>query len=104
MQLKAARRSPPEYLPGISRWRIAAMDWIIAFLSRLLGNEWREIASAPFDREIEVAIIDEEIGVLSSSCLRHGNGWLDAETLRPIELTATHWRYRWPVTLPVSCC
>jgi hypothetical protein len=74
------------------------------FLSRLLRNEWRDIASAPFDREIEVATVDKDINVPGRSCLRRGGSWLDAETLRPIEITATHWRYRRLVMLPVSCC
>lgn len=80
------------------------MNRLKAFLSRLLRNEWREIKSAPFDREIEVACINGDMNVSRSLCLRHGDGWLDAETLRPVEITATHWRYRWLVMLPMSCC
>jgi hypothetical protein len=66
--------------------------------------EWRELATAPFDREIELAIIDGQIDVLDASYLRHGNGWLEAETLRPVTVRATHWRYRQPALLPMSCC
>ncbi|WP_426408513.1 hypothetical protein [Bradyrhizobium ganzhouense] len=80
------------------------MNRISMFLSHLLRNDWREIACAPFDREIEVATIDANINVPGASCLRHGDGWLDAETLRPLEITATHWRYRRPLMLPMSCC
>jgi hypothetical protein len=78
------------------------MSRLIAFLSRLLRNEWREIASAPFDREIEVAIVDGDINVPGNPCLRHGNGWLDAQTLRPVNVPATHWRYRRLPMLPMS--
>lgn len=81
------------------------MKRVRAFLSRLLCNEWRDIATAPFDREIEVAIVAGDItNVPGGSCLRHGDGWLDAETLRPVAMTATHWRYRRLVMLPMSCC
>lgn len=80
------------------------MNRVIALLSCLLRNEWREIATAPFDREIEVAIIDEHINVPGGPCLRHGDCWLDAETLRPVKVTATHWRYRRTAMLPMSCC
>lgn len=81
------------------------MNWAIARLSRLLRVvEWREIATAPFDREIELAVIDGDVGVLEGSCIRHGDGWLDAETLRPMTVAATHWRYRSPAMLPLSCC
>jgi hypothetical protein len=79
------------------------MDRIIALLAHLTRNQWREIGSAPFDRQIEVAILDEDVTVAGGPCLRHGDGWLDAETLRPIEMTATHWRYRQAMMLPVSC-
>jgi hypothetical protein len=80
------------------------MRWFITPLSRLVtASEWRDIASAPFDREIELAAMDGNVGVLVR-CVRHGDGWLDAETLRPIKITATHWRFRPPAFLPMSCC
>ena len=80
------------------------MNRLKTLLSRLTRNEWREIASAPFDREIEVAVIAGSIGVLDGTCLRHGDGWLDAETLEPVRVTATHWRYRRQLMTSVSCC
>ncbi len=80
------------------------MSRITAFLSRLLRNDWRELTSAPFDREIELAFIKGNINEPRGPCLRHGNGWLDVETLRPVEITATHWRYPQSVLPPMSCC
>jgi len=51
------------------------MNLITAFLSRLLRAEERsEIASAPFGREIELAVIGNDVSVLDGSCLRHGAG------------------------------
>jgi hypothetical protein len=42
------------------------MNWVTAFLSRIANAPaWRDIATAPFDRAIELAVIDGEIGVLS---------------------------------------
>jgi hypothetical protein len=80
------------------------MRWLITLLSRLVNaSEWHDIASAPFDREIELATMDGNVGVLVR-CVRHGDGWLDAETLRPIKITATHWRFRPLAFLPMSCC
>jgi hypothetical protein len=76
----------------------------IALLRLLDTSRWRDIETAPFDRELELAVIDGEIRTLSGFCLRHGNDWLDAETLRPIKVTATHWRGRWPAVFPLSCC
>jgi hypothetical protein len=62
MQLKAARPRLPEYF-RYSQWRIEAMNRISAFLPRLLRNEWRQIGTAPVDREIEVAVMDGDINV-----------------------------------------
>ena len=73
-------------------------------LRRLLGNDWRELAEAPFDRAIEVAMIDGESRAIRGIRLRHGMDWLDAETLRPVETVATHWRYRMPLLPWASCC
>jgi hypothetical protein len=82
-----------------------AMAWLSSLLTRFANAaEWREIATAPFDRELELAIIDGGVGVLRSCCIRHGNGWLDAETLKPVDIAATHWRFRQPDFPPVSCC
>jgi hypothetical protein len=81
------------------------MDRLTAILMRFLrGAGWREIATAPFDREIEIAVINDNVPVLGGSRVRHGDGWLDAETLKPVAVTATHWRYRRPAMLPMSCC
>jgi hypothetical protein len=84
------------------------MNWVTA-LSRILyrivkAPEWRDIATAPFDRAIELAVIDGEIGVLSVPCLRHGDAWFDTETLQPVSVAATHWRYPRPPILALSCC
>ena len=76
-----------------------------AALSRLFDtSQWRDIETAPSDRELELAVIDGEVRQIGVFCLRHGDDWLDAETLRPINVTATHWRFRGPVIFPVSCC
>ena len=74
-------------------------------LSRLFDtSRWRDIETAPADRELELAILDGEVRSIGVFCLRHGDDWLDAETLRPVTVTATHWRSRWPIIFPVSCC
>jgi len=80
------------------------MAWLRSLLSRLAGTDWREIATAPFDRTIELAVIEGGVDVFAACCIRHGDIWLDAETLRPVAIAATHWRYRQPTIFPVSCC
>ena len=81
------------------------MSWAAKLLSRILGpSEWRAIETAPFDRMIELATINGDVSTIDGSRLRHGDGWLDAETLRPVAVAATHWRYPRPAMLPMSCC
>jgi hypothetical protein len=81
------------------------MKRIAAALVRLFdSSRWRDIATAPFDRELQLAVIDDEVHPVGGFCLRHGDDWFDAETLKPITVAATHWRARWPIIFPVSCC
>ncbi len=103
-RIKARRLSPTKMGTELFK-RLITMKRLAATLSRFLDtSRWRGIETAPFGRELELAIIDSEIRPISGYCLRHGDGWFDAETRRPIEVTATHWRSRWPVIFPVSCC
>ncbi len=75
-----------------------------SLLRRLTSSGWRDIATAPFDCAIELAVIDTERHSLGFPCLRHGDGWFDAATLAPVAVSATHWRYWQPDVLPISCC
>lgn len=57
-------------------------------------SEWKVIAEAPFDDDLEVAVIeDEEVHRLATRCRRVPSGWIDAATGRRIEVHPTHWRY-----------
>jgi hypothetical protein len=78
---------------------------LAAALSRLFDTSlWRDIKTAPFDRELELGIDDGEVRPVAGSYFRHETDWFDAETLTPIKVNATHWRSRWSVIVPVSCC
>ena len=59
------------------------MIWLRCLLSRLAGTDWRDIATAPFDRPIELAVIDGKIGVLANFCLCHGNDWFGRRAVKP---------------------
>ena len=56
--------------------------------------EWKPIATAPFDRELEVAIIDYNgTHALAFPCRRFLHGWINAETKKLLDnLRPTHWR------------
>lgn len=55
--------------------------------------EWQAIASAPFDRDLEVAVRDvEQMHALVFPCRRVLHGWINARTAAPVYIHPTHWR------------
>lgn len=57
--------------------------------------EWKLIHTAPFERDLELAVIDSgETQVVAFPCRRVAdNGWLDAETNKQVHyIRPTHWR------------
>ena len=74
MQIKAARRRP----------------------TANLFMEWELIHTAPFDRDLEIAVIDKDGShALAFPSRRILGGWVNAETKQRIEVRPTHWR-AWP--------
>ncbi len=60
---------------------------------------WEDISGAPFDQDLELAVIDRDgPHALVFPCRRVLGGWLDAETGRRIQVRPTHWR-PWRQTL-----
>jgi hypothetical protein len=59
--------------------------------------QWKPIATAPFDRDLELAVIDSAgIHVLSFPCRRAADGWVNVETGKLLyNMRPTHWR-EWP--------
>jgi hypothetical protein len=54
---------------------------------------WFKIESVPFERDIEVAVIDfDGPHAVVFPCRRVVGGWVNAATLRPVEINPTHWR------------
>ena len=61
--------------------------------SRHERRVWRPIATAPYDRDLEVAVIDHEgPHPLVFPCRRILHGWINAETQHQITVRPTHWR------------
>jgi hypothetical protein len=57
------------------------------------GRVWQPIASAPFDRDLELAVIDQEgPHALIFPCRRILHGWVNAQTEQQITVWPTHWR------------
>jgi hypothetical protein len=58
---------------------------------------WQPISSAPFDRDLELAVLDREgPHALIFACRRIQSGWINAETRQRIDVRPTHWR-EWEV-------
>jgi hypothetical protein len=54
---------------------------------------WEPVATAPFDRDIELAVISYQgVHALAFACRRILGGWTKAETKERIDLWPTHWR------------
>jgi hypothetical protein len=54
---------------------------------------WRPVSNAPFDRNLELAVIDKDgPHALIFPCRRILAGWMNAETKERIEVRPTHWR------------
>ena len=55
--------------------------------------DWQRIATAPFDRDLELAVIDiRGQHVLVFPCRRVLRGWVKADTHSPVKVYPTHWR------------
>ena len=55
--------------------------------------EWQRIATAPFDRDLELAVIDYDgVHALAFPCRRILGSWIKAETTQRIDVQPTHWR------------
>jgi hypothetical protein len=54
---------------------------------------WLKIATAPFDRDLEVAVIDYDgLHPLVFPCRRILGGWVNAVTRARVPINPTHWR------------
>jgi len=58
--------------------------------------DWKPIEIAPFDRDVELAVIDGAgVHALTFLCRRVFGGWVQAETKKRLYyLSPTHWRER----------
>jgi hypothetical protein len=55
--------------------------------------EWQPIATAPFDRDLELAVINYDgVHALAFPCRRILGSWMNAETKKRIDVKPTHWR------------
>jgi hypothetical protein len=73
----------------------AIVTWIKA---RTFAWHYRDlmrepVSSAPYGRDLELAVIERDIPhALAFPCRRVVEGWINAETMRPVDVRPTHWR------------
>jgi hypothetical protein len=55
--------------------------------------EWQPISTAPFDRDLELAVIDDEgPHALVFPCRRVLKGWVKVLDTKAVKVHPTHWR------------
>jgi len=60
------------------------------------GSMWQEISTAPYDRDLELAVIERDhLHPLIFACRRTTGGWIKVATRERVAIHPTHWR-PWP--------
>jgi hypothetical protein len=69
------------------------MIYIQTTLLSKFPMDWQPINTAPFDRDLELAVLErDEVCALIFPSRRTLDGWINAETKQRIEVQPTHWR------------
>jgi hypothetical protein len=54
---------------------------------------WKPIATAPYDRDLELAVLDKDgAHALAFPCRRIAGGWIGAQDRRWLDVRPSHWR------------
>jgi hypothetical protein len=54
---------------------------------------WQPISSAPYGRDLQLSVIDGDVPhSLAFPCRRVLEGWVNAATMKPVDVRPTHWR------------
>lgn len=55
-------------------------------------RDWQPIATAPFDRDLQLSVIEnDEVYELAFPCRRQEDGWVHARTGKLVFVDPTHW-------------
>jgi hypothetical protein len=69
------------------------VNYKIGWRDKITEMDWHPISSAPFDRDLELAVIDRDgPHALVFPCRRILGSWINAETKERINVHPTHWR------------
>jgi hypothetical protein len=65
----------------------------LARVKEMASASWNTIDSAPFDRDLELAVLEsKDFHALIFRCRRTPQGWINAATGQPVGVRPTHWR------------
>jgi hypothetical protein len=65
----------------------------LGFAASKFFMHWAPITTAPFDRDLELAVLDEDgAHALEFACRRIAGAWINAQTKSQIDVRPTHWR------------
>ena len=57
------------------------------------GVLWEQISTAPYDRDLELAVIEEDrVHRLVFACRRTPTGWIRVPSMDRVVVSPTHWR------------
>jgi len=68
-------------------------EWVPDFDMIQMQTAWQPISTAPFDRDLELAVLEgADTHALLARCRRASYGWVNAVTGKPVDVNPTHWR------------
>jgi hypothetical protein len=53
---------------------------------------WQPVITAPFEQDLELAVIEDGLHVLIFPCRRTLVGWVKSDTRERLDISPTHWR------------
>lgn len=90
--------SMPSPAKALYRRRRCLRDQLRSRLLRQGAPMWQSVSTAPFDRDLELAVIDSTgEHALVFPCRRVLHGWVNSKTGSPVQVHPTHWRGWAPV-------
>lgn len=91
----ADRRLKPIPVPGTQHARLSDLTCVNAPFAIPSKNKsmWQPISTAPFDRDLELAVIDRDgPHALVFPCRRVLTGWIKSATKERVDISPSHWR------------
>ena len=57
------------------------------------GRVWEKISTAPYGRDLEIAVIEKDhVHPLVFPCRRTADGWIKIPSMERVVVSPTHWR------------